>query len=54
MKSSEKSNYQNIVAAVDFDPLHPSTTEQALNREIITLASSLALSDKATLHLVHA
>ena len=54
MKSSEKSNYQNVVAAVDFDPLHPSTTEQALNREIITLASSLALSDKATLHLVHA
>ncbi len=54
MKSSEKSNYQNIVAAVDFDPLHPSRIEQALNREIITLAGSLALSDKATLHLVHA
>lgn len=54
MKSSEKSNYRNIVAAVDIDPLHPSTTERDLNREIITLASSLALSDNATLHLVHA
>lgn len=54
MKSSEKSNYQNIVAAVDFDPLHPSRIEQALNREILTLAGSLALSDRATLHLVHA
>ena len=54
MKSSEKPNYQNIVAAVDFDPLHPSRIEQALNHEILTLASSLTLSDKATLHLVHA
>lgn len=54
MKSSEKPNYQNIVAAVDFDPLHPSRIEQALNHEILSLASSLALSDKATLHLVHA
>ena len=54
MKSSEKLNYRNIVAAVDFDPLHPSHIEQALNREIFTLAGSLALSDKATLHLVHA
>jgi nucleotide-binding universal stress UspA family protein len=54
MRSSEKSKYQNIVAAVNFDPLHPSRGEQALNREILTLAGSLALSDKATLHLVHA
>lgn len=54
MKSSETSNYQNIIAAVDFDPLHPSSVEQALNREILTLAGSLALSDQAKLHLVHA
>ena len=54
MKSSEKSNYQNILAAVDFDPLHPSTTEHALNCEIFGVAGSLAFSDKATLHLVHA
>ena len=53
MKSSEKSNYHNIVAAVDFDPQHPSNTEQALNRKILTLAGSLALSNKANLHLVH-
>jgi nucleotide-binding universal stress UspA family protein len=54
MKSSEKSNYRNIVAAVDFDPLHPSTTERDLNREILGVAGRTALADKASLHLVHA
>ncbi len=54
MKSSEKSNYLNIVAAVDFDPLHPSTTERDLNREIFGVAGRIALSDRASLHLVHA
>ncbi|MDQ7783026.1 MAG: universal stress protein [Desulfomonilaceae bacterium] len=54
MKPPEKTNYNCILAAVDFDPLQSSPTEQALNREIIELACSLALSDFASLHLVHA
>jgi universal stress protein E len=54
MKPPEKANYSCIMAAVDFDPLKPSAVEQTLNQQIVELASSLALSDFATLHLVHA
>jgi nucleotide-binding universal stress UspA family protein len=53
MKPPEKSNYSNIVAAVDFDPKNTSTSAD-LNREIVQLSASLALSDFAALHLVHA
>ncbi len=52
-KPDERSNYESIVAAVDFDPDRPDATEQALNDEIIERATSLALSDFASLHLVH-
>ncbi len=54
MKPPEKPNYQCILAAVDFDPLKPEASEQGLNMKILELASSLALSDFASLHLVHA
>jgi universal stress protein E len=54
MKPREKSNYNTIMAAVDFDPLSPTASEQALNLEILELASSLALTDSASLHIVHA
>lgn len=54
MKPGEKSNYQCIVAAVDFDPADPDTVDRGINREIVELAVSLALSDFASLHLVHA
>ena len=54
MKPQEKSNYSNILAAVDFDPLMPGTEELDLNQRILGLAASLALSDFATLHLGHA
>lgn len=53
-KSPEKANYGCIVAAVDFDPARSDAVVQELNRHIVTLASSLALSDFAELHLVHA
>lgn len=50
----EKSNYRCILAAVDFNPDNISNTvEQSLNQQILELASSLALSDFAALHLVH-
>jgi len=53
MKADETSNYQCIVAAVDFDPDDADSEEQMLNQEILELASSLSLSDSAALHLVH-
>jgi len=53
-KPGEKSNYGCILAAVDFDPEKPGTVEQQLNQQILELSSSLALSDFAALHLVHA
>jgi nucleotide-binding universal stress UspA family protein len=54
MKLPEKSKYNSIIAAVDFDPLNPLGSERGLNKEILELASSLALSDVSSLHIVHA
>jgi hypothetical protein len=42
------------VVAIDFDPLQPDKEEEELNRNILELAGSLALSDSTSLHLVHA
>jgi nucleotide-binding universal stress UspA family protein len=53
MKTQDKSNYSCILAAVDFDPLKTDEVQQALNRNILELAGSLALSDFAALHLIH-
>jgi len=53
MKAEETSNYDCIVAAVDMDPDELKSSEQALNQEVLELASSLALSELASLHLVH-
>jgi nucleotide-binding universal stress UspA family protein len=53
MKEKEKSNYERILAAVDFNPDETESNEQALNQQILGLASSLALSDFAQLHLAH-
>lgn len=54
MKPREKASYNNILAAVDFDPLNPLGADLALNREILELAGLLALSNVASLHLTHA
>jgi len=54
MKPPEKSNYRSILAAVNFDSLSPNPSEDELNREILGLAASLALSDAASLHIAHA
>ena len=53
-RPDDKPNYKRILAAVDFnlDNL-PDTVQQSLNQQILDLASSLALSDLASLHLVH-
>jgi nucleotide-binding universal stress UspA family protein len=54
VKLPEKSNYDCVMAAVDFDPLKPTDQEQALNREILELSGLVALSDSSALHIVHA
>lgn len=54
MLPGEVSNYRCILAAVDFDPMQEAGEANGGNRLILELASSLALSDFAELHLVHA
>jgi nucleotide-binding universal stress UspA family protein len=58
MVGETSANYQQILAAVDFDPWgegdEENSVEDALNRQIIGLAASLAASDFAQLHVVHA
>jgi nucleotide-binding universal stress UspA family protein len=53
IKAEDKPNYGCILAAVDFDPERPETIEGGVTREVLELAAALALSDFATLHLVH-
>lgn len=53
MKAEETSNHECIVAAVNIDPYDLDSAEQMLNQEILELASSISLSDSATLHLVN-
>ncbi len=53
-RPDEKANYGCILAAIDFNLDNTSdTVEQSLNQQILDLASSLALSDFASLHLAH-
>lgn len=54
MHERETTNYGVILAAVGCAPGDCEPQEQALNHEIAELAGSLALSDFAELHLVHA
>ena len=58
MVGETSANYRHILAAVDFDPWEEcgeeNAVEDALNRQIIGLAASLAASDFAQLHVVHA
>ncbi len=54
LSEREKSNYTTLLAALGGTPGDPDSHEQALNRRIAELAGTLALSDFAELHLVHA
>lgn len=56
-KPTGSGQYRRILAAVDLDQSYPPeelNARQALNRQIFEMASSLALSEPAELHLVHA
>ena len=57
IKSDSPRAYQRILAAVDVDDLYPPeelNTRYQLNLQVLEIASSLALSEFAELHIVHA
>lgn len=57
IKSEASKSYRCIMAAVDVDDNYPPAeqeTRQSMNRKILQIASSLALSEFAELHVVHA
>lgn len=57
VKPSSPRSYEVVLAAVDVDDLYPPdelTTRQLLNSRILELATALALSESADLHVVHA
>lgn len=56
VKSQAEKSYRRILAAVDADEDHPLAeldTRRALNLQVLEMASSLALSEFAELHVVH-
>lgn len=54
LKPSQSFLSTSVLAAVDFDPFVTTPSEQALNQDIIDMASSLALANAVPMHLVHA
>ena len=54
LNRNEKASYDNILAAVDFDPFNPLASQLDLNLAILELSGSLAIAEGATLHIVHA
>jgi universal stress protein E len=53
-KPEEKPTYSCVLAAVDFDLDRSDMPDQNLNQKILEIASSLATSDFAALHFIHA
>ncbi|MFO1391265.1 MAG: universal stress protein [Agitococcus sp.] len=45
---------QNIMAAIDFDPIDFVEAEQTFNHQILDVAASIAVADLSSLHIVHA
>jgi len=54
MKPGERKQYRRILAAVDTEDGREQGQAQGLNQQILEMASSLALSEFAELHIVHA
>ena len=57
IKDKKPKSYRHILAAIDVDDASPPAelkSQHALNRQILEMAGSLALSDFAELHIVHA
>lgn len=57
VKPSAPTNFRRIIAAVDVDDAYPPgelKSRQLLNRQVLEMASSMALADFSELHVVHA
>ncbi|MEA2116819.1 MAG: universal stress protein [Thermodesulfobacteriota bacterium] len=54
LKPGESVQYQRVLAAVDIEPESGDQEKSALNKQILEMASSLALSEFGHLHIVHA
>ncbi|EGM77575.1 universal stress protein UspA-like protein [Rheinheimera sp. A13L] len=54
LKPDVAPNYSKIAATVDFNPDEPQSVEQPLNKQILELASSIAIHNSASLHILHA
>jgi universal stress protein E len=52
-RPEDSPNYGCILVAIDYDPERPETLDAPLNRQLLELAASLALSDFAELNVVH-
>ena len=54
MKANEKAKYQRVFAAVDVEQESSDEKISSLNRQILEIASSLAISEFSEFHIVHA
>ncbi len=53
MKSTKRGRFHKILTAVDFEPFENKPAEDALNRQILKMSTSLALSELCELHIIH-
>jgi len=53
MKPGEPIQYQRVLAAVDMEPRSGDQQKTALNKQILEMASSLALSDFGDMYIIH-
>lgn len=53
VQTNEKNKYQRIIAAVDVEQPNSDNSMSSLNRQILEMATSLALSEFSELHVVH-
>lgn len=54
MKSEAPVQYKRVLAAVDMEPEGGGQQTNALNKQILEMASSLALSEFSEMHIIHA
>jgi len=53
IKSTRQGHYRKIMAAVDFDPSENKPADDLINRQILEMSTTLALSDFSELHIIH-
>ncbi|WP_198265223.1 universal stress protein [sulfur-oxidizing endosymbiont of Gigantopelta aegis] len=53
LKSSVHEPYKKLMVAIDFDPMSTEPVDEQLNRQILNMSLSLALSEFSELHIVH-